>query len=539
MSKQALVGLFTLLGLGAIFVVFYVITDLGDRGGGYQVGVRFRSAAGLRSGASVSLAGVPIGAVDHIELKPDYTTDVVLAIAKGYEIPNGSRFIIQAPLTGEPVVLIEPPHDLASNAPTLPHEVLPYDQQPRGVNPADLSALFEQGQGEIKRLDDILAQLQHAEPNLLANLSNSLANANHLEEHADRSLTLVTDRFTRIADSLQGPISAAGANVVDLTGTLDHTAKRDSVQVDQLLAQLQHTSKSFSETVDSVKGLATNPAVKQNLLDTSRDFALTAKTFAELTGDLRNVTGNPQTQAQLRDTVAQIDATTQKVDSLVGQFGGTSHVYGVDAGVTPGPGATPMPPGFLPTSQPALPPRGSYATAAPTSVNASGGAAPATGLAALRSRLDSFTKDLVQLQVRVGVLSPLRPGSYNRNDSPLLTADRGPQSDFNLFILPHAHTGLEGGVNDVGSGNATGNFLLVSRKGPLTMSGGILYSQLGASASIAGKALGFEARAYDLRHPTLDTYLNVIALPKFQIFGGERDVNHAQRRTVAGLQAEF
>ena len=158
----------------------------------------------------------------------------------------------------------------------------------------------------------------------------------------------MTEKFNRITDSLQGTLTAASSNVVDLTGTLDHTAKRDSVQVDQLLAQLQHTSKSFGDTVDSLKGIATNPKVKQNLMDTSRDFALTAKTFAELTGDLRNVTGNQQTQSQLRDTVAQIDATTQKVDSLVGQLGGTSHVYGVDPGATPGPGSTPIPPGFLP-----------------------------------------------------------------------------------------------------------------------------------------------------------------------------------------------
>jgi ABC-type transporter Mla subunit MlaD len=540
MSKQAIVGLFTLLGLGAIFGVFYVITDFGARGGGYQVGVRFRSAAGLRSGASVSLAGVPIGAVDHIELKPDYTTEVVLAISKGYEIPNGSRFIIQAPLTGEPVVLIEPPRDLAVNAPTLPHGVLPYDQQPRGVNPADFSALFEQGQGEIKRLDDILSKLQRAEPDLLAQLSESLANANRLTRHADQSLTTVTDRFTSIADSLQGPLRDAGANVVDLTSTLDRTTKRDTVQVDQLLAQLQHTSKSFGETVDSLHDVATNPAVKKNLVDTTRDFALTAKTFAELTNDLRNVTSNPQTQAQLRDTVAQIDATTQKVDSLVGGLGGTSSVYGVDPGATPAPGGTPYPPGFVPTSMPAIPKAGTYETAAPTSVNASGGAPRATGLSALKARLNSFTKDLVELQVRVGVLSPLRPGSYNRNTSPLLTPDRGPQSDFNLFLLPKAHTGLEAGLNDIGSnGTSTGNLLLVSRSGPLTYSGGILYSRLGATASIGTKALGLEERIYDLRHPTLDSYLNLNAASKFQIFGGERDVTHAQRRTVFGIQTEF
>jgi phospholipid/cholesterol/gamma-HCH transport system substrate-binding protein len=547
MSKQAQVGLFTILGIVAIFAVFYVLSDIGPRTQGYKIGVRFASASGLRSGANVSLSGVPIGAVDSIALQPDYSTDVVLSIRPGFEIPNGSRFLIQAPLTGEPTVLIEPPRDLAANAPTLPHEVLPIDQQPRGTNPTSIGDLLAQGQGEVKRLDDILSQLQRVEPTLLAELSSSLRNANHLTEHADQALTHLGDKVDVLSDSLQRSLTAASTNVVELTGTLNKTASRDSVKVDDLLTGLERTSKSFGETVDSLHDVATNPRVKQNLIDTTRDFALTAKTFAELTGDLRNVTSNPQTQAQLRDTVAQIDATTQKVDSLVGSFGGTSHVYGVDAGATPAPGGTPYPPGFVPTSMPAIPPTSAPGTGNGTNMNtntttssrATGGPATATGLASLKARLDAFTKDLVELQVRASVLSPLRPGSYNRNDSPLLTADRGPQTDFNLFILPHAHTGLEAGFNDIGSGTSTGNLQLISRTGNTAFSGGILYSRLGGTASVAMKALGLEARFYDLRHPTLDSYLNIKAAKKFQIFGGERDISHAQRRTVFGLQTEF
>jgi ABC-type transporter Mla subunit MlaD len=535
MSKQALVGLFTILGLGAIFAVFYVMTGFGSKNGGYDVGVRFRSASGLRPGAAVSLAGVPIGTVDGIALQPDYSTDVILAIQRGFEIPNGSRFVIAAPLTGEPTVLIEPPRDLAAGAPTLPHGVLPYDQQPRGVNPTSISDVLEQGQGEVKRVDDILAQLQKVEPSLLAELGASIRNANHLTQHADNSLTHLESKFDTISDSLQRSLGAASTNVVELTGTLNHTASRDSVAIDSLLAQLQHTSKSFGETVDSLHDVATNPKVKQNLIDTTQQFALTAKTFAELTGDLRNVTGNPQTQAQLRDTVAQLDATSQKVDSLVGQFGGTSNVYGVDAGATPAPGATPTPPGFLPTSKPAIPPSGSYATP-----SAAAGPSGATAVGANGARLNAFTKDLVQLQVRASVLSPLRPGSYDRNTSPLLTADRGPQTDFNLLLLPHAHTGLIAGVNDVGSSStSTANLQLVSRSNGISYSGGLLYSRLGGTISVATQALGLEARAYDLRHPTLDSYVNLNPKSKFQIFGGERDITHAQRRTVFGIQAEF
>lgn len=545
MTKRAQVGLFTILAIVAVFAVFFVLSDFGTRTRGYKIGVRFHNASGLRNAALVYLSGVPIGAVDQISLLRDYSTEVVVAINPGYEIPSNSRFLIQAPITGEPTILIDPPRDTSPNVATLPHEVLPIDQQPRGANPTSIADLLEQGQGEVRRLDDVLAQLQKAEPRLLAQLSSTLDNANELTTNANRSLTLVTSKVDRLSDSLERNLTVAGDNVASLTNTLNATAGRDSGKIDDLLSQLQRTSKSFGQTVDSLHDVATNPKVKNNLIDTTRDFALTAKTFAELTGDLRNVTGNPQTQAQLRDTVAQLDSTSQKVNSLVGQLGGTSSVYGVDANATPAPAATPTPPGYLPTSAPATAPRdgagrGTSASNDPGTANAAASRTTSAGVANLRKRLDSFTKDLVQLQVRAGVLAPLRPGSYDRNTSPLLTADRGPQSDFNLLVLPHGSSGLKLGVNDVGSnGTSTANVVLLNRRRGFTYGGGIEYSRLGVETSVAGNLLGLEARAYDLRHPTLDTYVNLFALPKVQVFGGERDLTHASRRTAFGLQFEF
>jgi ABC-type transporter Mla subunit MlaD len=558
MTKTAQVGLFTIIGFIAVFAVFYVISDLGTRSRGYKIGVHFAAASGLREAALVYLSGVPIGAVDSINLLKDYSTEVVIAVKPNFEIPVGSRFLIQAPITGEPSVLIEPPKGVSSTVATLPHEVAPIDQQPRGVNPASFADLLEQGQGEIRRVDDLLAQLQKAEPTLLAELQSTLKNANSLTENANTSLTRASTAVASLTDSLQKNLTLASSNVVDLTGTLDAVAKRDSPQIDSLLGQLSRTSKSFGETVDSLHDIATNPKVKNNLIDTTRDFALTAKTFAELTGDLRKVTGNPQTQNQLRDTVAQLDATSQKVDSLVGELGGRSKVYGVDAGATPAPEAATPHPGEVATSEPLIPassssslpaspaPPGSTASPGATTTSAphasSGGqpTAQPAALASLRNRLNQFTKDLVALQVRASELSPLRPGSANRNVSPLLTADRGPQSDLNIFILPKAHTGLEAGVNDAGGpGTSTANFMLLSRSGGLTYGGGLEYSRLGLTASIAERTFGFETRAYDLRHPTLDQYINLFVAPKVQVFGGERDLSHSSRRTTFGLQFEF
>ena len=393
MSKQAQVGLFTILGVIAVFAVFFVLADLGTRTEGYKIGVHFRAASGLRNGAVVFLSGVPIGAVDQISLLPDYSTEVVLAIKPHYDIPENSRFLIQAPITGEPTVLIEPPLNVSRDVATLPREVLPIDQQPRGTNPTSFADLLEQGQGEIRRLDDLLAQFQKAEPQLLSEAESTLHNANELTSNANASLTRVSGKIDALTDSLQRNLTVASTNVVDLTGSLNSVVQRDSGEVDALLSQLTRTSKSFGETVDSLHDVATNPKVKENLINTTRDFAATAKAFAELTNDLRNVTGNPQTQAQLRDTVAQLDATSQKVDSLVGQLGGVSKVYGIDANATPAPAPTPVPPGFVPTSQPVLPsvPAGSSAPLVPAVPAGSAPPAPApSGVPGARELDDEY-----------------------------------------------------------------------------------------------------------------------------------------------------
>jgi len=567
MSKQAWVGIFTIVGIVAVFAVFFVLSDYSTRSRGYKIAVHFRSASGLQSGAQVALSGVPIGVVDSISLLRDFTTDVVMSIQPGYEIPQGSRFIIQAPITGEPSVLIEPPSSTTASTPTLPHEVTTdIASQPQGTNPTSFADLLEQGQGEAKRLDDILSQLQKTEPELLAQLRSALHNANELTTNANQSLTDVTRQVHTLADSLQKNLTVASNNVVDLTGSLDTVVKRNSSQVDELLGQLNRTSRSFGVTVDALRDVATNPSVKTNLLSTAHDFALTARTFADLTQDLRKVTSNGQTQAQLRDTVAQIDATSQKVDSLVASLGGTSSVYGVDRAATPAPAASPPPaanvlprttiPGAAATPAPgAATPAGTASPLpGPNSYGVPGGMsnpAPATAasdtstraakIVALRQRLGAFTKDLVQLEVRVSALTPLRPGSYDRNVSPLLTADRGLQSDFNLFVLPKGHMGLELGANDIGTtaGTTTANALLINRSSHFSYGGGVEYSRLGVTASLAGPRLGVETRAYDLRHPTIDQYVNVFALPKGQIFVGERDLLHASRRSVLGLQFEF
>lgn len=515
MSRQAQLGLFAIVALVLLFGIFYVITDFGTRHSGYRVGVHFASAAGLPTGAQVFFSGVTVGTVDQVQLLPDNSVDVILAIQNGINIPKDSKFLIQAPLTGTPNMLIVPP--VPKPLPTgytatpmpayavLPHRVLPIEQQPIGVASPTIADLLQQGQGEVRRLDQMLATLEEREPQLLNTLQTALVNV-------DDMTTQLRSTVADVSGTMESTMSQAGGHIVSMTATLDDTMGRNQYKIDKLLTTLDATAVALNKSMDQLASLATDPRLKNNLITTTTNIRDLTDNIAGLTGDLRTVTGNPQTQAQLRDTVMHLDATVQKANSLLGSLGGESHVYGVDAAATPYP---------VPENPNALPPPGTQTP-------------PPAGAAPLKGRLAAMARNLVQAQLRFGYLNP----QTVNGPSPLLTSNRGPQTDMNLVILPRGKASVMMGANDIGA-KTTWNFAGLANFRHFQVGGGILYSQFGVLGAYNSGLLGAETRIYDLRTPTMDIYGNLNVAQWARLFLGQRDVTRPDRRTVFGLQLNF
>ncbi len=525
MTKQAQVGAFTIVALALLFGVFYFVTDFGARHSGYRIGVQFQSASGLTRGALVYFSGVNVGAVESVELLPDNTVDVILAVKQEIGIPAASRFIIQAPLTGEPAVVIVPPRQKPPLA-LLPRDVLPVDEQPRGQNATTIADLLQEGQGQIKRLDSLMALLEKRTPRLLDTLQTTLDNANQLTISTKGTVQQLSGELVALGATMQKSLGEASANVAELSSTLNSAASTDSKKVGILLDQFQSTAVSLNRSMNALSSLASDPRLKANILTTTQSIADTTATIAAITKDLRTVTGDPQTQAQLRNTVANIDAVMQKANSLLAQLGGTSSVYGVDASSTPAPGATGAP--------------GAGTTGAPAAgAPAAGGTPPPSVSPAMRARLQgklaTLAQNLVAIQVRISGLSAQQSAGLN----PVLTSSRGPLGDLNLVVLPHGSTSLVVGANAIGN-NTTWNALLQANKGDFHFAGGVLYSQMGVLAQYAPlRGFGLETRVYDLTYPMIDVYGNFRIAPGAQLFFGQRDVTHASRRNTFGLQYQF
>jgi ABC-type transporter Mla subunit MlaD len=520
MTRQAQVGAFAIVALLLLFGIFYVITDFGTRHTGYRVGVHFNSAAGLTPGAQVYFSGVDVGSVDSIELLADNTVDVILAVNHDIDIPAASRFLIQAPLTGSPSMIIIPPR-AKPPLPLLPRQVLPIAEQPQGSNGASIADLLQQGQGELKRFDTVMALVEQRTPRLLNTLQSTLNNANDLTLQTKSSLQRLSNELLALGANLQGSLTQASANVVQLSATLNSSATVDSRKIGVLLDQFQSTATALNRSMTALQDLATDPRLKANILATTESIAETTQTIAAMTKDLRTVTGDPQTQAQLRNTIANLDAVMQKANSLLGELGGRSSVYGVDAAATPAPLTVPNS-----SPYPGAAPAGNPPTAAPISPEMR---------ARLQGKLASLARNLVAVQVRLSGLSP----QHNAGLNPVLTSSQGPLGDINLVLLPHGSTSVMLGANAIGN-NTTWNAVLQKNGGNFQVGAGVLYSQIGLLGRYAPlHGLGFETRIYDLTYPMIDLYGNIHLAPGAEFFFGERDINHASRRNTFGLQYQF
>jgi phospholipid/cholesterol/gamma-HCH transport system substrate-binding protein len=516
MSRQAQVGAFALLALLLLFGVFYVITDFGTRHTGYRIGIHFVSAAGLHSGALVYFSGVTVGTVDTITLLPDNTVDVILAINRDVGIPVASRFLIQAPLTGDPNLIIVPPRPVPGAPPLamLTRDVLPIAEQPQGTNTATIADLLEQGQGEVVKLDAMLSELERREPKLLDTLQSTLTNANQL------TLSMKSSIGT-LSSQLQTSLAQASANLVALTGTLNDTTRLNAKKISDIVTNFDQTTKALNDSMTSLESLATNKDLKGNLLATTKNIADTTQNLAGITHDLRNVTGDPQTQAQLKNTVANLDATLQRANSLLGSLGGTSNVYGVDSNATP----YPMP-SFSPGPLPGVPQvESSSAPSRP----------PTAESLHLQHRLSEIAGNLISIQLRMSELSTQTVCCPN----PLYNADRGPESDLNAVVLPNNSTSLLVGANDIGY-NTTANVALIQKLSPtFKIGGGVLYSQLGFLGAYNNGVFGFDTKIYNPQRPDIDVYGNLHLTKNWELFIGERALNHAERRFTYGFQTKI
>jgi len=106
--RDMIVGLFVLLGLGAIAYLSFSIGGAGYSGDGMTIYAVFDQVADLKTRAPVQIAGVKVGQVVSVELDDTYRAKVTMMVNSDLELPiDSSAGVMTSGLLGDRYVQIE------------------------------------------------------------------------------------------------------------------------------------------------------------------------------------------------------------------------------------------------------------------------------------------------------------------------------------------------------------------------------------------------------------------------------------------------
>ena len=277
-----------LVGLLLIFAV--TVGVLGTiwlvRGGlreGYPLYARFPWGSGLKQGQPVLLAGVTVGTVANVELDPNGTIVVRMAIDDEYGIPVGSTAQVQAVgIFGDQSVALTPVR--ASR-----QYIAAGDTVPAGATTAGLDDLLARGDTVTANVGALTAELERqlVADGGIRDLRQTLAATNALVLEANQLVAQVS----RIAAEQSRQLS-------ETQGTLRRSvAALDSAAIDSTVRNLRATSENVQ-------------LLTADLRTTTAQLNGVLTGLADTTGSAGKLLNDPQLYDNLQRRVARLDSIT-------------------------------------------------------------------------------------------------------------------------------------------------------------------------------------------------------------------------------------
>lgn len=277
-GKQLVVGAFVLVGIVAIVMALFALTDPGTFRGRYVVYTVVNDAGGIRKGDPVQIKGVNIGRVKNFKLGPQGVV-LALELEKNYRVPADSRMELKSSgLLGGMTATILPGRAV--------NELSEGDTIPGIAGAAAAGGVADLG----LRADTILGRAQ----SLLS--TQMVGNVN---ESAVQLRTLLAETAAMVAEDR--------ANIRALTASLRSTSEElaaghpgqriatTTARLDSLTAQLNATSTRLSAASASLQDILGRMERGEGTLGRlSKDPALydnlnaAAASFKALAQDIQN-----------------------------------------------------------------------------------------------------------------------------------------------------------------------------------------------------------------------------------------------------------
>jgi phospholipid/cholesterol/gamma-HCH transport system substrate-binding protein len=236
--RELRVGIFVLVGIAAVLLVLFMMTDPATFRGRYELATLVENAGGIRSGDPVQMRGVNIGRVRQFNLTPEGVL-IALEIEGIWDIPEDSRtrLVSNGLLGGRTVDVIQGGSPRrAPRGTVLPGELVASALESTDDFAVDVQDVL----GRVQRLlsDTTVSAVQGGAVELEALLQE----LGRVVDSQRNELTRLTASLNRTASELEGVTSTAGP---DLARTL---ARADSAMV-----QLNRTSGTLDEAASSLR----------------------------------------------------------------------------------------------------------------------------------------------------------------------------------------------------------------------------------------------------------------------------------------------
>jgi len=270
MSSAAKVGAFMLVVLGILgyFVLKIEDVQIGHGSGARKVTAIFDSVAGLDNKSAVRVAGVRVGKVSNIKLRPDGKAEVTLDIDPDVVLhPGASAHVANLGLLGEKYIELDAG---PSNAPVIPQEqsvVL------HGSQPASMDDITNQVSAIANDVKAITASLR--------GVMSGPAGEQRLVDIVENVRT-ITAQVRELIAANRTNVDATMANARVISESLRVEIPRLANSLDRMAAQMSGT---VGENREDVRHIV------ENLKTLSADLKTTSDNLNAVTGQIRSGEG--------------------------------------------------------------------------------------------------------------------------------------------------------------------------------------------------------------------------------------------------------
>ena len=242
-DRELLVGLFVILGVVAVFVALFTLTDASMFRGRYVVTTLVPNAGGIRKGDPVQMRGVNIGRVQAFRIAPDGVA-IRLEIEGEYKLPSDSHVEIKASgLLGGMTADVVPG---SSTSFLRGGETMPGSKPAAAFDKA--GDIAEQAQKTLGRVQALLSQktVESVESSSVE-LNDLLKQLSSVTAEQRKELAALTSSLRKSAEGVEKATS--GPELQNAVKRLDTVTER----LDGLTTSLDRSSRSLETVIGRIE----------------------------------------------------------------------------------------------------------------------------------------------------------------------------------------------------------------------------------------------------------------------------------------------